>query len=271
MLSQKTVYIEEDWWDDNMIIKHMMKRGYKIQLSTHNYLLNMDSEKFLKNIYFCNTMIVQHHINNLGRNDIIPDTYEDKYKEYFNREIEKMTFGELLDKYKNIPKFIKPVNNDKMFDGRIFIDTNDFTDFCLDIPPNDMMIYVTDPITILFEARLLIGGNKLYGGVNSYAINPSPPLQAMPAKHGSSMMNTSPSLRKNIPNYLESEFVKNLINITSNFRCIDIGINDMNELFVIEINPPFSLDNYNIDMKSYIDFCIDACQNISQKIFYEKK
>ena len=254
MLSQKTVYIEEDWWDDDMIMKNMLNRGYKmhvsIKLSTHNYLLNMDSEKFLKNIYFCNTMIVQNHLNKLDKNNIIPDTYEDKYKEYFNREIEKMTFGELLEKYKNIPKFIKPINNDKMFDGRIFIDTNDFTDFCLDIPPNDMMIYVTDPITILFEARLLIGRNKLYG---------------------SSMMNTSPSLRKNIPNYLESEFVKNLINITSDFRCIDIGMNNMNELFVIEINPPFSLDNYNIDMKSYIDFCIDACQNISQKIFSEKK
>jgi len=52
----------------------------------------------------------------------------------------------------------------------------------------------------------------------------------------------------------------------NNFRCIDIGMNQSNQWFIVEINPPFSLDNHTIDMNQYIEFCIDSCQYIWEKI-----
>jgi hypothetical protein len=238
-------YVEEDWWDDDDIIRYAMKHKHKLVIKSHKELYNMDSEELLKNVYFCNTEIIQHHLAKLNATHLIPDTYEEIYKNLYNREIDRMTFGELMEKYKGKPKFIKPINNDKSFDGRIFTGINDFTDFCQDVPENDTMIYVTEPITILLEARLLVGNNKLYGHC---------------------ITNNLAKIKSFFPNYLESDLVKKIISMTDNFRCIDIGMNCCNEWFIVEINPPFSLDNHTIDMNQYIEFCIDSCQYIWEKI-----
>jgi hypothetical protein len=77
---------------------------------------------------------------------------------------------------------------------------------------------------------------------------------------------------KNIDNtYLDdTQFINDLINLTGEkFRCIDICLIKQNNQLkwgIVEINPPFSLDDYEILFENYIDFCIDSCNYIKNMI-----
>ena len=231
------IYLEDSWFEDaDDIILYAKKNNYILIKKTYQELLDFNSLTFFDNLCLCNTEIIQHHLKKLGKTNIIPDTYESNYEQFFCRNIEKMPFGEFKNKYLGATKFIKPSGNNKSFDGRLVKDLSDFTDFCIDIPDDDLEIYVIDPIKIISEVRLLIGNNKLYG-------------------HGfiSSQNDIS---------YLTSNIIKNLIVFTGEkFRCIDIGlveINNTKKWIVIEVNPPFSLNNYDIDLDNYFNFCIDS-------------
>jgi hypothetical protein len=63
--------------------------------------------------------------------------------------------------------------------------------------------------------------------------------------------------------------IKKLVEITDDFKCIDIGLvqnGDNYDWCVVEINPPFSLDDYDIPFEEYIQFCIDACLYINSRV-----
>lgn len=242
------ILIEDNWIEDiesiesDDIIKFINKNNYTYSIKTYDELLDIDSNSFFDTLCLCNTEIIQYHLEKLNKLNCVPDTYEPIYKYYFYRNIEKMSFRDFTKKYLGTKKFIKPCKNNKLFDGKVVKDLTDFTDFCIDIPEDNTEIYVTDPIKILCEVRLLIGNNKLYGyGYIS---------------------------TKKDNSYLKSDLINDLIKITNNkFRCIDIGlsiINNKKKWIVIEINPPFSLNNYDIDIKSYIDFCIDSFEDIKK-------
>ncbi len=65
-----------------------------------------------------------------------------------------------------------------------------------------------------------------------------------------------------------NNFINELIKTTEDdFRCIDIGyLSETNEWVVVEINPPFSLDDYKINLTDYMNFCIGACKWLNKKL-----
>lgn len=151
-------------------------------------------------------------------------------------------------KFKNIkfdkPYFIKSCGNDKSIDGKVIAYANEYDSYGMETPDPEADVYVCEPLTILSKQRLLIGGGKLYG----YG-------------HMSGARTDS--------NFLNEIDIENLIDITGdNFRCIDIGLimEPVCKWIVVEINPPFSLDDYDIHLESYMEFCIDACQWINNQI-----
>jgi len=58
---------------------------------------------------------------------------------------------------------------------------------------------------------------------------------------------------KNISNY--NDFIKQILEISDGFYAIDIGYD--NDWSIVEINPPFSLDDYGISMHNYVRYAID--------------
>ena len=69
---------------------------------------------------------------------------------------------------------------------------------------------------------------------------------------------------------MPSNLISDIVKVTGDkYRCVDIGfvvIADTKRWVMIEVNPPFSLDDYNITLKKYMDFCVDACLWINKNI-----
>ena len=243
------IFIIENTWtidgEANDIINYTNNNKIECKILSVDELYEYDSINFIKNcVYFCNTDIVQYHLKKINKTNVIPNTYDEKFNNFYMRNIETMTVQEFDNKYKNIEKFIKPYNNNKEFDGRVITNMSDFELYGVKIPNLNTKIYCCDPIIFLSEVRLLIGSNKLYG-------------------HGHICKNK-------IDTYLSDKNLINQIITATNgeYYCIDIGLAKINNVFqwiIIEINPPFSLDDHEIQFNDYINFCIDACKFISSK------
>jgi hypothetical protein len=246
------IFILEDTWTSNSeaddIINYAKINNIECKILSVRELYDYNSYDFLKSIYFSNTDIVQYHLCRINRMDLIPNTYDERFNIFFvNRQIEKMSLAEFDKKYQGTIKFIKPYDNNKDFDGRLISNITDFESYGIQIPNLNKQIYCADPILFLSEVRLLIGNNKLYG-------------------HGHICKNK-------IDNYLDDKkFIQQIINLSEgDYLCVDIGFMFDEKLkkfcwTIIEINPPFSLDDYNIPFPDYIKFCIDACLNIFNNI-----
>ena len=231
------ILIEDTWNIDgeaNDIIKWCTDHQYDYRIMTQDELRSISDLEFKNSIYFCHTDIVREH------NIPFPDTYEDKYKSFMKRKINTMRFDEFDFDNIPFPIFIKPIGNDKSFDGTIVSNEDQYaTDVILNTYPKPVYIYTSEVIKFVSEYRLLIGNKKLYGRGRMI---------------GKVMK-------------LDNSFINELIEITDTYRCIDIGYsNEMNTWMVVEINPPFSLDDYEIDIDSYMNFCIDACIYTSTKM-----
>ncbi len=238
------IYLEDTWTDDNEaddIIRYAEENNYELKILSPDELYKLSPKDFFSGIYFCNTDIVQKHLKYVNRMEIVPDTYCQKYEDFYMRQIEKMTFEEYTNKYNNIKRFIKPATNDKKFSGKVIKNVNDLG---METPSQDDLIYTAEPITFLHEVRLLIGNHKLYGYGNM-------------------------SENKNHDNIDNKKLITNLEEITDDFRCVDIGLIKKDNKFewcIIEINPPFSLDDYDMPFEDYIRFCIDACKYINSRV-----
>jgi hypothetical protein len=97
---------------------------------------------------------------------------------------------------------------------------------------DDLLVYYSELVNFAVEYRLLIGNNKLYG---------------QGFQKGNKLIN------------LDLNFINDLIKLShQEFFCIDIGyIIDKKEWAVVEINPPFALDDYGIKLNDYMDYFFD--------------
>lgn len=229
-----TVLIE-DTWNAQDIINYCIVNDLEYKVLTVKELYKYP--KFLDNIYFCNTDIVRHHLEVKNMLEVIPDTYSEKYKELFLRKIEKKKISDLLEK--DFPIFIKPTKNDKSFDGQIIYS---YDTFIGTLPKPDDYVYCSEVVNISSEYRFLIGNNKIYGYGHM--------------------------IGKVYTKHFPQDFLEKLTKLVGeSFECVDVGyIPDKKQWCVVEINPPFSLDDYKINLNGYMEFCIDSCKWIKNKI-----
>ena len=275
----KTVVLLEDSWEAIDIIDFCKNKQIECIILSEKELY--ERSDFLQCVYFCNTDIVRFHIYNCLLSKeyksidvknlldmVYPDTYESVYYEYFKRKITKTNMKcleNVLLQDKSV--FIKPVGNNKRFDGRVVSSVSDIEELMSDcdissvengncalsthvgfedkIPlhtfDNINEVYVCNVIELVSESRLLIGNGRLYG----YG-------------HICKTKNFS---------FLSQMDINKIIEISGdNFRCIDVGLTKNGEWVIVEINPPFSLDDYEIPLDMYMNFCIGACKWINEKI-----
>ena len=183
---------------------------------------------FFSYIYFCNTSIVLSKLKEYDSDHLCPDTYENIYDEFYCRKIDKIKLKN-INFTENI--FIKPVDNSKSFDGFIVTSQKNLDELKYIDP--DMDVYKSEIINIIAEYRLLIGNGKIYGSAHMKGII--------------------------IENYLNIINVSKLIELTGlKFRCVDVGFISTDKWLVVEVNPMYSLDDYNMNIINYMNFCIDA-------------
>lgn len=228
--------IIENTWNDygeaDDIIQYCEANNIKYQILPATQIVILDN--FFDNIFFCNTEIVLEKLKQVNFADLCPDTYDSTYNEFYHRLIEKINISDIII---TDSIFIKPVENNKLFNGHIVLSQLDVDSLAYADPK--MMVYKSNVINIMAEYRLLMGNGKLYG--HSYMKGCQ------------------------IDNYLNKIDINKLIGLTGDkFRCIDVGFTDETSWLIVEINPMYSLDSYNIDIKDYMEFCIDSCKFINK-------
>lgn len=223
------VIIEDSWneyGDADDIIQYCSDNNMQYQILSPEQISGLNN--FFDYVFFCNTEIVLEKLRSTNCENLCPDTYDQTYKEFYNRTIEKVSLADII---LTEPIFIKPIDNDKFFDGHVVKLQSDI-DSLKSVHPN-MMVYKSEVISIVAEYRLLIGNGKLYGvgHMKGQKIN------------------------------INEEYVKRLVELTNEkFRCVDVGFTNFGTWIVVEINPMYSLDDYGIEIDKYMSFCIDACK-----------
>ncbi len=247
MTQNKQCFILEKEWEADDIIDYCNNNNIECKEMSQDEIYNMNN--IFKNNYtlFCHTDIIQKNLNKYNSvhilSDFIPDTYHVDFKEFYKRNIDKTEFSNLDKNIITYPYFVKSVGNDKSIDGTVVKNMDDLLWLCIVNKVNlqsKQMVYITEVVDFICEYRLLIGGNKIYG---------------IGYQRGKKMT-------------IPQDFIKELIQISKGrFFCIDCGyITSKSEWAVIEINPPYSLDQFDIPLNDYISFCVDAQKHILSKI-----
>jgi hypothetical protein len=148
-----------------------------------------------------------------------PDTYPPQLAALYHRAIARCRARDIAA----FPVFIKPVGNAKEWAGRV-------VHRACDLPAPDAEVYTSPVLDFATEHRLLVGGGKLWAQARQRGAPDPPPypfVDAVVALAGAA------------------------------FLCIDVGRAGAQWL-VIEVNPPYALDDYDVDVRVYWDYCAAA-------------
>jgi hypothetical protein len=227
------ILIDKSWVEEedaDDILQHY--KNHNIVIMESSMIKKMSIENFMTYIFFVPTTIVYNFFGNCI------DTYDERFSKFFNRDIQKNN----VDDIKTFPIFVKPLGNIKQFDGTIF-NYRYQVDLC--IPKNINVVYTSNVVKITNPVRLLIGNHRLYGYSKEYPDS------------------------KCIEKIIDWDFINDIKSITNEYIVIDVGI--INEKWsVIELNPPYSFDSWEISLPEYFSFCQDACRYIAHRSKHEQ-
>eukprot|EP00768_Dysnectes_brevis_P006310 gnl/Dysnectes_brevis/4915_a6829_803.p1 GENE.gnl/Dysnectes_brevis/4915_a6829_803~~gnl/Dysnectes_brevis/4915_a6829_803.p1 ORF type:complete len:283 (+),score=-16.43 gnl/Dysnectes_brevis/4915_a6829_803:60-908(+) len=261
------VILEDTWLDDDCIelndihLYCTKNKQLIVRVMKRSEIEELNCETFFDKAFFCNTEIVQSKMREVGSDlyqRCVPDTYDPRFQELFKRRIRQDEFGRFFSqKIDRNPVFIKPVSNDKLFDGRVVVDpVADFVDYGLSVPDSDTAIYICDPYEFAYELRLFVGNGKLYGQAH--------------------MRGPTPLSGESYPQLIDSGILERVVQLSgSDFLCVDIGFGSpvcphaeahAGQWMIVELNPPFSLDDYDLCLDTYMNYCLDACAYISNEV-----
>lgn len=168
------------------------------------------------------------------------DCYPQELKEYFGRNIRKMTlkkFEELLLENENFGKtyFVKPLAN-KLFTGFTCVTSQELTKLTCS---KNTEVYVSSYMKFDAEYRAYIFKNKIidvfrYWGDNWHTIVDRPTIEHMV------------SCLRNTPI----------------FYSLDFGVSDQGKTLLIEINDGYALGNYGLGPKQYAEMTVARWKEI---------
>ena len=236
--------IIQDTWDeteDQELRDYVKEKKYLCKYLSKEEIL----EEPITNIdvLFYDTDIVQEKIKDYYQ---VPDTYPDFLQEFYKRTINKIKFSELENK--SYPYFAKPTTNNKSFTGLVVSNKYNYEYIKSNIKSQQELIYIADVVDFLSEFRLFIGNGKVYG------IGDTDDQEHAVYEH----YNPPPK-----------DFIENLLKkLDHKFYVIDVGILDTNNWAIVEVNPPFAIDSYELPMEQYYKYCCDAWKSIIFNSFF---
>jgi hypothetical protein len=226
-MKMKRVLIDKSWvdWDDADDILQYYKNE-EIKILEVNEILKMTKKEFTSYIFFVNTDTVRFFLGEPI------DTYDSRFTQFFNREIKVVK----TDEIDTFPIFIKPMGNAKEFTGLVInnkTELDQLIELNEDILCNE--VYSCNVVRVTNPHRLLIGNKKLYGMGKEYKSDPDCEI--------------------------DFEFLSNVLELTNDFFVtIDIGIIN-GSWGIIELNPWYSIDSWEIDLNIYFTFCEEAIEH----------
>jgi hypothetical protein len=261
-ITKHRILLDVEWTkygDADDIIEYYTKDAnrnklYELLIIPDTELVAMNHVHFFSGTVFGQSDTIQHQLrkyNYVSAEQIIPDTYDTAFKDFYRREIEIITLAELrynyLSQHPSSARFIKPIGNSKSFDGQVIYDCNDLDDLLAKSTDltYETTVYSCPPLDIQGEIRLLIGAGRLYGSGQISVNGPPNNDYLIPGSDGNSDGSAG--------------FLDKLIAASDRFLCVDIGwVPQLGCWIVVEINPPFALDEYDIPIADYLKFTEDT-------------
>ncbi len=224
----KIVLIQDTWneEDDQELLDFMKNNNIDFYTKSKEEILECDPKN---HIIFADTWVMTE----LFKKNNITDEWNSYPFELSNMYYRNITVEKLGKINRNFPFFIKSVEN-KVIEGFV-VENNQDLKYITDGKNLDSDVYISNVIEFTNEFRIFYGNSKIWGIVESteYIMN----------KHGTNV---------EIPH----EFIKECISkIKDNFYVLDIGMLKNGTWAVVEINPPYSLSSYSLDIKIYFDYC----------------
>jgi len=270
-LAQSIVLLEDTWEADD-VVEECGRRGVSCRELTVAELEVYDARAFVcESVFMCNTDLVQTKLRSLSPGlfaEVVPDTYPHELHELLRRDIARRELGSVQDS--ELPLFVKPVSNDKAFDGRVVADVEQLSDLRAEVcdllhgrlgdaseaEVAALQVYAAAPVHFQAEFRLFVGGGRMYCGAKneSYLIRRDADVEAK---------DLAPP----------EDFMRKVVEACPSdvFWVVDVGFmvqpTGSAVWAVVEVNPPFSLDDHGLPIKPYMDYCIDACAWIKSKAF----
>jgi len=234
----------EDTWEGSDIMEECARRGIPCQELTVDALAKYDPTMFVQHTFMCNTEIVQKHLRSAGLAYKVPDTYPAELESLLQRRIEHRKLHKVAEG--DLPLFIKPTSNDKAFDGVVVRDAEHLQSIRDDArSADDVEVYISETVTFLVEYRLFLGGGKIYG-MGEHYLRDGDRSAGVPAVN----------------------FVQEVLACVGDaFMAVDVGLMTKDGQCevceavwaVVEVNPPFALDDCGLAIEPYVQFCADAC------------
>lgn len=222
------IIIQDTWKeeDDLELLEYVKKNHELIILSKEDLLKITNINDY--GCIFCDTAILQQIFFNIYN---IFQCYPECFEKLYNRTIQTINSNELYNLQK--PFFVKPYSNDKTFEALI-INTDDE----IESIDKNITVYTSSMSNFINEYRIFISNCKIYSIVDS----------------GDFIMDNPVSM--SIP----TEFIDSIVELNIyDFCVIDIGYDKLiNKWSVVEVNPPFSLSSYDLEIGKYFQFCVDA-------------
>ena len=229
----------EEEWEAADIIEHCNANGIACHVLAQSDLEDLETHDFLSMPFFCATEVVQHHLKAAELAEkVVPDTYSQNYAPLFGRKIQRISFTDLKGLAQtDFPLFFKPASNNKLFDGCVVTDQAHI-DEVLEMHDVDkdvaatMEVYVCEVVKFACEKRLFVGAGKIYATGHQFGKDDTP---------------------------LDSAFVDQVAKLSDGKYCaVDIGyLPASSQWVVVEVNPPFALDDWGIATATYLQHGIN--------------
>lgn len=179
-----------------------------------------------------------------------PPTYPDCFQKLYGRDIKLICWADLKS---NLIKngynqcFVKPSHNNKAFDATIIRNKWNLN-YVDSTVKSDTLVYYAPYVKFVNEYRIFVGKGKIYGiQESSFYVLKTDIISHKPPKSLLDMI-----LKLNI----------------YQFCVVDVAMLEDGKWCVVEINPPFSISSYDLDISTYIKYNQDALEYINK---YEHK
>jgi hypothetical protein len=237
------VLLEASWEADD-IKAECARLGLVCNELSQELLAGLPPAEFVRSTFCCNTAVVQAQLRAAGASSGVPDTYPDELAAFLHRRVKLGTLGD-VDAHE-LPLFVKPQTNDKAFDGVVVHDTAQLQRIRAEVAAeagpacvDAVAVFTADVVVFTVEYRLFIGRGRLYGsGIRDGDATLPPPPAA---------------------------FVNSVVAASGDkFWAVDVGLMDGvggtdTRWALVEVNPPFALDDCGLHIEPYMQYCIDAC------------
>jgi hypothetical protein len=156
-------------------------------------------------------------------NPVIPE----ELKQYFGRRTWESTLGKFKEDNKMYPIFVKPMHENKLFNGFVVRSQEDL--FKLNEFDNKTVLFVSDVVDFVSEYRCFVLKGEMIG-----------------CKHYKGNFTSVPDFK------LMQDAIRNIIDPMVAYS-IDFGVTSNNETLLIEINDTYSLRNYGLASRLFCE------------------